>query len=166
MRSYFKSISYKESINYYMKKILKSWVGIGILISLILISGFVIKHQAEPWTTDQLLEPSALANTMKNNQEAQPKIFCVGPGALIPHSIDVGPGKEKGNIEKLRAELTKLPKDADVVIYCGCCPFERCPNVRPAFTLLNEMKFTHAKLLNLPHNLKTDWIDKGFPTVK
>jgi hypothetical protein len=149
-----------------MKKILESWAGIGVLVSLILISGFVVKHQAEPWTADQLLEPSALANTMKNNQAAQAKIFCVGPGALIPNSIDVGPAKDKENLEKLKAELNKLPKDANVVIYCGCCPFERCPNVRPAFSLLNEMKFTHAKLLNIPHNLKTDWIDKGFPTTK
>jgi hypothetical protein len=149
-----------------MRKFIRAWFGISLLLAIILVSAFVQKLQIEPWTADQLLEPSALANTMKNDQAAQPKIFCVGPGALIPHSIDVGPGKEKENIEKLRAELTKLPKDASVVIYCGCCPFERCPNVRPAFTLLNEMKFSHAKLLNLPHNLKTDWIDKGFPTTK
>jgi len=52
------------------------------------------------------------------------------------------------------------------VIYCGCCPFEHCPNVRPAFQLLNEMKFTNQKLLNLSTNLKTDWIDKGYPVAK
>jgi len=25
------------------------------------------------------------------------------------------------------------------------------------------MKFTNYYLLNLPHNLKQDWIDKGYP---
>jgi thiosulfate/3-mercaptopyruvate sulfurtransferase len=50
-----------------------------------------------------------------------------------------------------------------VVIYCGCCPFSRCPNVRPAFELLKEMKFTMPRLLNLPHSLNDDWVSKGYP---
>jgi len=149
-----------------MKRSLRSWVVAGAVMSLILISAFVRRSQSEPWTPDQLLEPSVLASTMKNPQAVQPKILCVGPGALIPHSIDVGPAKEKANLDKLKAELTKLPKDANIVIYCGCCPFDRCPNIRPAFSLLNEMKFTHARLLNLTHNLKTDWIDKGYPATE
>jgi hypothetical protein len=28
------------------------------------------------------------------------------------------------------------------------------------------MKFTNYHLLNLPHNIKTDWISKGYPQVK
>jgi hypothetical protein len=59
--------------------------------------------------------------------------------------------------------LSTLPKDANIVIYCGCCPFVKCPNIRPAFTLLNKMGFKKHKLLNLSHNVKTDWIDKGYP---
>jgi hypothetical protein len=58
------------------------------------------------------------------------------------------------------------PKDADVVIYCGCCPFRDCPNIRPAFRVLQEMKFTRAKLLNIPTTLKADWINKGYPSEK
>ena len=50
-----------------------------------------------------------------------------------------------------------------MIIYCGCCPFRRCPNVRPAFELLKKMKFTNAKLLNLPTSLNDDWISKGYP---
>jgi hypothetical protein len=146
-----------------MKKFLGFGIILGLLVSAFLISSYVSGRQTEPWTTGQLLEPSALAGTFKDKQESQPKIFCVGPGAMIPHSIDVGPAKDKDNLNKFKAELNKLPKDTYLVIYCGCCPFERCPNVRPAFTLLNEMKFTKARLLNIPHNLKTDWIDKGFP---
>jgi hypothetical protein len=146
-----------------MKKFLGSGIILALLVSAFLISSYVSGSQTDPWTAEQLLEPSTLASTFKNKQENQPKIFCVGPGAMIPHSIDVGPAKDKDNLNKLKAELNKLPKDTYLVIYCGCCPFERCPNVRPAFTLINEMKFTKARLLNLPHNLKTDWIDKGFP---
>jgi hypothetical protein len=50
-----------------------------------------------------------------------------------------------------------------VVIYCGCCPFAKCPNVRPAFSTLLGMGFKNPRLLNLSHNLKADWIDKGYP---
>ncbi|HEY4149447.1 MAG TPA: rhodanese-like domain-containing protein, partial [Chitinophagaceae bacterium] len=81
-------------------------------------------------------------------------------------SIDIGPARDKDNLDKLKKQLLALPKDADIIIYCGCCPFEHCPNVRPAFSLLNEMQFTHHKLLNLEHNIKIDWISKGYPVVK
>lgn len=117
----------------------------------------------EPWTASQLLAPADLAAIIKDPKRKQPIIICVGPGALIRGSIDMGPAQEKENLDKLKRELGKLPKDADVVIYCGCCPFDHCPNIRPAFRLLNEMKFTNAHLLNLEHNLKTDWIAKGYP---
>jgi len=63
----------------------------------------------------------------------------------------------------LKQELDKLPRDANVVVYCGCCPFAVCPNIRPAFALLNEMKFKNQKLLNLPKNIKVDWIDHDYP---
>jgi|SRR5450432_2682472 thiosulfate/3-mercaptopyruvate sulfurtransferase len=117
----------------------------------------------EPWTASQLLAPADLAAVINNPKAKQPIIICVGPGALIRGSLDMGPAKEKENLEKFKLQLSKLPKDADIVIYCGCCPFEHCPNIRPAFTLLNEMKFTNAHLLNLEHNIKTDWIAKGYP---
>lgn len=77
----------------------------------------------------------------------------------------MGPAKEKENLEKFRQQLIKLPKDAQIIIYCGCCPFEHCPNIRPAFSLLNEMKFTNQKLLNLTHNIKIDWIDHNYPVA-
>ena len=60
-----------------------------------------------------------------------------------------------------RAILNKLDKNTEIVLVCGCCPFEHCPNIRPSFELMTEMKFTNQKLLNLSHNLKVDWINKG-----
>ena len=35
--------------------------------------------------------------------------------------------------------------------------------VNAAFELLKKLKFTNAKLLNLPSNLNDDWISKGYP---
>jgi len=115
------------------------------------------------WTNDQLLRPSELATALKDNKDIS-VIFSIGPGAIIPHSRDMGMIKEEDNMKKFKQELESLPKDTSIVIYCGCCPYEHCPNVRPAIELLKEMKFTNFKLLDLPHNIKIDWINKGYPT--
>jgi hypothetical protein len=117
------------------------------------------------WTNEQLLPPSDLATTLKDNKEI-PVIFSIGPAAIIPHSTDMGMIKEEENFKKFKQELERLPKDTSIIIYCGCCPYEHCPNVRPAIQLLKEMKFTNYKLLDLPHNIKVDWINKGYPTAQ
>ncbi len=117
----------------------------------------------EPWNQDQLLQPADLANTLSSPAAKKPMVFCIGPGALIKGSIDMGPAHEADNLKKFKKALSKLPRNTEIVIYCGCCPFEHCPNIRPAFKLLTEMKFTNQKLLNLEHNLRTDWIEKGYP---
>ena len=121
-------------------------------------------QQENNWTNDQLMEPSSLVKVLQENKNI-PVILSVGPGAIIPHSIDIGMVSEKENKIKLDNELSKLPKDAEIVIYCGCCPFGRCPNIRPAIEELKKMKFTNFHLLNLSTNIKTDWISKGYPTV-
>jgi thiosulfate/3-mercaptopyruvate sulfurtransferase len=141
------------------------------LLSFFLIMGasFISTAQsssAEPWTANQLLPPADLAKVITDKNVPQPFVFSIGPDALIKGSIDIGPGCEKENLAKLKEQLSKLPKDANIVIYCGCCPFEHCPNIRPAFKLLKDMKFTNQKLLSLQKNIKVDWIDKGYPVTK
>ena len=142
---------------------------INLVLLIVLFASIKCAAQStnqEPWLAKQLIEPAELAQTITNPKAHQPYIFCIGPGAMIKNSIDVGPGKEKASLDKFKQELSKLPKDANIVIYCGCCPFDHCPNIRPAFTLLNEMKFTNHKLLDIPHNIKTDWKDHNYPVQK
>lgn len=115
------------------------------------------------WTTDQLLAPASLAQSIKNSKDV-PVILSIGPGAVIKNSIDIGSIKEQENLDSFKKQLTALPKDTSIVVYCGCCPFEHCPNVRPAIAAMKELKFTNYKLLNLEHNVKTDWLDKGYPS--
>jgi len=140
-----------------------------IQIAFVLILSWLFIYQKTSaqnpvnWTNDQLLQPSELAATIKDNKEIS-VIFNIGPGAVIPHSRDMGMIKEEENMKKFKGELEALPRDTGIIIYCGCCPYEHCPNVRPAIELLREMKFTHYKLLDLPHNIKIDWINKGYPT--
>jgi len=124
-----------------------------------------VPQNPENWTSNELTEPAALAATLKAKKDV-PVIFSVGPGAIIPNSIDIGITKDAKNLANFKEQISKLSKSANILIYCGCCPFERCPNVRPAIALLQSMQFTNYHLLDLPHNIKTDWIAKGYPTTK
>lgn len=137
-------------------------ISFAIILSLSFF-GFVIQQQTDPWTPDQLLEPADLASTLNNSESPQPFIISIGPGAVIKNSQEVGPTGEKPNLMKLQSQLDTLSRDASIVIYCGCCPFNKCPNIRPAFSLMNTMGFKNHKLLNLTRNVKADWIDRGYP---
>lgn len=134
-----------------------------MLLMAFAFQGFSFQQDKEPWTWQQLLEPGNLAKVLGDPKFPQPVIYSIGPQAVIENSIDIGPTTQKENLKKLKRELDKLSKDENVIIYCGCCPFDKCPNIRPAFSLLNDMQFKNHKLLNLPRNIKVDWIDKGFP---
>ena len=118
----------------------------------------------ENWTKDQLMDPAVLANAIRSDKNI-PVIYCVGPGVVIPHSINIGMTEDKSNLKKFESSISQLPRNTNIVIYCGCCPFAKCPNVRPAIASLKEMKFTNYHLLNLPNNIKTDWIAKGYPQI-
>jgi hypothetical protein len=59
-----------------------------------------------------------------------------------------------------------LARNRFIVIYCGCCPWSDCPNVRPAYEALHSLGFTKLKVLYIPDNLGTDWVSKGYPVEK
>ena len=115
------------------------------------------------WTQKDLIEPTALATIIAKPKANQPKIFNIGVVDNIKGAINMGGVSEKENLQKLNNALSKLPKSTFLVVYCGCCPFERCPNIRPAMTLLKTLGFKNGRLLNLPTNLKQNWVDKGYP---
>jgi len=130
------------------------------------INEFSSQGQNDPWTQQQLLDPAVLAKVLKNPNSPQPLVFSVGMQAIIKGSIDIGPTMRPDNLNILKEKLNKLPKNTQIVVYCGCCPFSRCPNIRPAMELLKNMQFTNYKLLNLPQNVKVDWIDKDYPMAE
>jgi len=114
-----------------------------------------------------LVEPADLAGQLAR-AGAYLAIFQVGPNVLyrskhIPGAVYAGPGSKPEGLELLKAAVEKLPRDADLVIYCGCCPWDRCPNVKPALELLQKMGFTHVRAMHVATNFKTDWIDHGYP---
>ncbi|MBB3971201.1 rhodanese-like domain-containing protein [Mucilaginibacter phyllosphaerae] len=116
-----------------------------------------------PWTEHELMEPALLAANIKENPAKLPLILNIGAVEDIKGAKHIGAADKTENLKALKAMVTTLPKNADIVIYCGCCPFTKCPNIRPAFQELKKMGFTHIKLLNLPVNLQTNWIAKGYP---
>lgn len=146
---------------------MKNFLSLLILYAIISVGCQSVKSQqpAPNWAKDQLMEPADLAAALKSDKNV-PVIVSVGPGAVIPGSVDAGASGESEGISGLEKALKNLPKNSNIVIYCGCCPFEHCPNVRPAIDVLKKEKFTNFHLLNLPHNINTDWISKGYPTKK
>src|SRR5687767_11250208 len=124
-----------------------------ILFLFLITANGCTAQKADNWTSKQLIEPSELASNISNKTNI-PTIICIGPGATIPNSVDVGMVNSAEGINKLKKQLATIDKSKKVVIYCGCCPFAKCPNVRPAIDVLKEMKFTNYFLLNIPQNIK------------
>ncbi len=120
----------------------------------------------DPWTSGELLQPAELAKAIESGHApiilsaAFPVLYR---GKHIVHAINAGPTSKPEGIEALKNAVANLPKDADVVIYCGCCPMLKCPNIRPAYRTLKELGFTHVRVLNLETNLHQDWVAKGYP---
>ena len=122
----------------------------------------------DPWRLTQLIEPEVLLKALSRPPDRKPAIFYVGPVVLyrsvhIPDAKLIGPTMQAAALGQLMKELERIPRDREVVLYCGCCPWEDCPNIRPAFSAAQKMGFTKLRVLHLPQNFKQDWIDRGFP---
>ncbi|HLU80911.1 MAG TPA: hypothetical protein VK010_02460 [Flavobacteriaceae bacterium] len=146
-----------------------------ILGSLLFITHPISAQEKDPWDETQLMEPESLAEILNDSEEKNdPLILAVNPDGMyglpyeggIKNSIWFGPAGKEENLAALKKFLEQPDKDAEIVIYCGCCPTEMCPNIRPAFELLNELGFENHKLLNIPTNIEKDWMEKGFPMKK
>jgi rhodanese-related sulfurtransferase len=114
-----------------------------------------------------LVQPNEVASQLAA-KGAHPAIFYVGPNVLyrgkhIPGAVYAGPGSRPEGLDLLKQAVEKLPRDGEIMIYCGCCPWGNCPNMKPAMALLKEMGFTHAKGIYLENNFSKDWTEKGYP---
>ena len=143
-------------------RILKLAFPFALLAALCLSQG-----TGDPWQNSDLLEPAQLAQQIQSAKP--PVIICVAFPVLyrskhILHAVAAGPGSKPEGLDALKQAVAKLPKDADVVIYCGCCPMVKCPNIRPAYSTLKEMGFTHIRVLDIATNMHTDWYEKNYPS--
>ena len=67
--------------------------------------------------------------------------------AHIPGSEYIGPASSESGLQQLHKRVEPLPRDKFIVIYCGCCPWSHCPNVKPAHDALRALGFTNVKVL-------------------
>lgn len=129
------------------------------------------KKTADPWASSQVLQPADLARQLTDKSSTLPTVIYVGfrtlyaGGHITGASFHGTPSTEQG-LAELKKWADMLPRSNEIVIYCGCCPFEKCPNIRPAFVALNGMGFKNLRVLVLPTSFATDWADKGYPMQK
>ena len=149
-----------------MNRFLKNNFALFIAL-LLLFAGTAILANAQttdPWKPDQLMEPQVLVNLINSDKgNSAPVILNIGSVGTIKGAIDIGPASEADGIAELKKQFKNIPKSKLVVVYCGCCPLFKCPNVRPAFRLLAAEGYTNIRVLNLKTNLQTDWVNKKYP---
>ena len=138
------------------------------LVVLVLTAIGAAAQSATTVDPQQLIEPSELVKLIPSTH---PLILQVGPRTLyaqahIPGAEYIGATSQTEGIQSLRQRVQKLSKTQLIVLYCGCCPWDRCPNVAPGYEALKSMGFKNVKVLHIAQNFGADWVDKGLPTEK
>jgi thiosulfate/3-mercaptopyruvate sulfurtransferase len=141
------------------------------LISLVLVISTALAFQASQIATSHLINPDDLLKILQSPKSDKPLLIHVGSHVLytqahIPGSEYIGPASDSSALQRLRARVEPLPRNKFIVVYCGCCPWTHCPNMKPADDALRAMGFTNVKSLYLANNFGTDWVDKGYPVAK
>ena len=119
----------------------------------------------------QLMQPAELVRLLKASGAEQSVVFQVGSFVMfqqahIPNAGFAGPGSQPNGMILLKKFAAPLKKNQLIVIYCGCCPWNRCPNIGPAYKQLRDLGFTNVKALYLANNFGDDWVAKGYPTER
>ena len=118
-----------------------------------------------------LLQPAELVRMLKAGAKERPVVFQVGSFVMfqqahIPNSGFAGPGSQANGLILLKKFSAPLSKNQLIVIYCGCCPWNHCPNIGPAYKELHDLGYTNVKALYIAHNFGDDWVAKGYPVEK
>lgn len=115
------------------------------------------------------MQPAQLAAMIRSGHA--PTILQVGFTTLfqeahIQGAIHAGPAVSQKGMALLRETVAHFDRHKLLVIYCGCCPWPKCPNIRPAFEELRKMGFTNVKAVYIPQNFGENWVNHGYPTEK
>ena len=116
---------------------------------------------------DARLLPADLSKQLNAAGSPKAALFQVGSRvffaqAHIPGSVYAGPGSREEGLKLLGEKTAGLAKDQAIVLYCGCCPWERCPNIAPAWRQLKQQGFSNLRALMMEHNFGDDWVAKGY----
>jgi len=140
------------------------------LASIVLVS-VASAYQASLIPTTRLINPDELVKILQSPKGEKPFMFQVGSHVLysqahIPGSEYIGPANSESGLQQLRKRVESMPRSKFIIIYCGCCPWSHCPNVKPADDALRALSFTNVKVLCIANNFGVDWVDKGYPVAK
>jgi thiosulfate/3-mercaptopyruvate sulfurtransferase len=118
-----------------------------------------------------LLQPAELMRLLHDAGGDKPLLLQTGSHALyaeahIPGSEYVGAAGNVEGLKALESRAKSLDRHRFIVIYCGCCAWDRCPNIRPAYQQLHALGFTRIKVLYLAENLGANWVDKGYAVAR
>lgn len=155
-----------------MKVMAAAYVKYSCLFFLIaMLSSLQAKGQATSIPTARLIQPEELVKLFQTAGTEKPLMIQVGSHVLyaqahIPGSEYIGPASSDAGLQKLRERVAPLPRSKFIVLYCGCCPWGHCPNVKPADDALHALGFTNVKVLYIADNFGTNWVEKGYPTAK
>jgi rhodanese-related sulfurtransferase len=127
--------------------------------------------QATSLPSSHLIQPEELVKILQASKGEKPLLLQVGSYVLyaqahIPGSEYVGPVTNEMGMQQLRKQVESLPRTKFIVVYCGCCPWSHCPNVKPADDALRAMGFSNVKVLYLANNFGADWVAKGCPIAR
>lgn len=114
-----------------------------------------------------LIEPAALNALLLKGGSGVPLVLQVGFHSMfdqrhIAGSEYAGPASQQAGLDLLTHRVASLPKSSAIVLYCGCCPWQHCPNIAPAMAYLRSLGFTRVKALDIPNNFGADWVAKGY----
>lgn len=120
-----------------------------------------------PWTSAQVLHVDDLAKLVPVKANG-PLLLQVGFAVQfnskhIPGAIHAGPAREDTGLAELRKAVAGVPKNREIVLYCGCCPWDHCPNMKPAYTLLHSLGYSKVKVVEIPTSFLKDWVEQGHP---
>ncbi len=143
-----------------------------VIPALALISvAAVLAFQASSIPASGLINPEDLVKILQTPTGEKPLMIQVGSHVLyeqahIPGSEYIGPASYDSGLQQLRKRVGALPRRKFIVVYCGCCPWSHCPNVKPADDALRALGFTNVKVLYIPDNFGANWVAKGYPVAK
>ena len=129
------------------------------------------ENSAFSLSSAQLIQPAELNRILHAAGGEKPLMLQVGSRVLfdeahIAGSEYAGPGSQATGLQQLQNRVSSLARETPIVLYCGCCPWNRCPNIAPAFRLLQKLGFTRVKVLYLADNFGADWVSKGYPVER
>jgi len=137
----------------------------------IAVASLAFAYQASLIPASRLVNADELVKILQSAKSEKPLMIQVGSHVLytqahIPGSEYIGPANSETGLQSLRKRVESLPRNKFIVLYCGCCPWNHCPNVKPADDALRAMGFTNVKVLYIAAKFGADWVEKGYPVGK